>query len=150
MSVLKTFWHKICEPLDGYLWHRNIPNYLIRPLLRNQILASGALILAGGACFFAFPSLFWAGIGLLAITWVFWSWTKFFLRANIRDYSSAFLRTVLLRFFGRLALFAFLLYVALAICKAPAGALLVGMVCGAAIAIISSAYCLIAGRRRLP
>lgn len=150
MSVLGTFWRRICEPLDGFLWQRDITHHLIRPLLRNQILAAGACILAGGACYLVFPGLFWAGMGLMTMVWVFWSWARFFSRINLGAYSAPFLRTVLWRCGGRLALLAVLLYVALAVCKAPAGAILAGMVGGAVIAIASAAYYGVFQPRRLP
>lgn len=150
MKIIAQFWHKICEPLDGFLWRRDITHGMIRPLLRNQILAAGGCVLLGGACYFVFSGIFWFGMGLAAITWVFWSWAKFFLRVNIGEYSSAFLRAILLRFMGRLALIAFLLYVALAVCKASVGAILAGMVCGAVVAIASSAYRVIVAGRGAP
>lgn len=150
MNIITAFWRKICEPLDGFLWRRNITHGMIRPLLRNQILAAGGCIILGGAIYLAFPGLFWFGMGLAAMTWTFWSWARFFSRVNIGGYSSAFLRAVLIGFAGRLALLAFLLYVAMAMCRAPAGAVLAGMICGAAIAIGTSAYSIAASRRRLP
>ena len=148
MSIGGTFWHKICEPLDGYLWHRNIPDRLVRTTLRNQILACGFLLLSGAALFAVFPWLFWFGAGLLCMIWIFWSWARFFLRASIAQYSVAFLRAVLLRFFGRLALMAFLLYLALARAQAPASAILAGLIAGALIALFSYGYnFLILGRQ---
>ena len=112
MSVVSTFWRKICVPLDGYLWHRNIYHHLAGPALRNQILASGACILAGAVCYAVIPALFWFGAGLLCMTWIFWSWARFFLNVNIAEYSAAFLRAILLRFGLRLIILALLLYLA--------------------------------------
>lgn len=140
MSLLGTFWHKICEPLDGYLWHRDITHHIVRPALRNQILASGAALLFGAFLYGAFPWLFWFGAGLLAITWIFWSWARFFLKTDISGYSSAFLRAVLLRFGLRFLFFAFLLYISLAWAQAPASAILAGMAAGAFLAIASYGY----------
>ena len=150
MKPFSIFWRKVCEPLDGFLWQRNISHRLIRPMLRNQILVTGASILAGGVCYFAFSQIFWAGVGLGIITWIFWSWARFFSQINLAEYNAALLRIVLFRFGGRLALLAFLLYVALAVFKAAAGAIIVGMVGGAVIAIGSCAHYLIAARRRTP
>lgn len=139
MNIMSIFWRKICEPLDGYLWHRNITHHIIRPLLRNQILASGACILGGAACYAAFPWLFWFGAGLLCMTWIFWSWAKFFLKVDLGQYSAAFLRAIIIRFFLRLLILAFLLYLALAVCHAPASAILAGLVAGAVLGLISYA-----------
>lgn len=137
MSIIAGYWRKICQPLDGFLWYRDISHPIIRPLLRNQILASAACMLMGALCYAVLPWLFWAGTGLLCITWIFWSWARFFLRVNIGEYSAAFLRAILLRFGARLLLLAVLLYIALAWAKAPAPAILAGMICGAFLAIAS-------------
>ncbi len=139
MSIAASFWCKICEPLDGFLWRKTISHPVIRPVLRNQILASGAAILAGAACYAAFPWLFWFGAGLLCMTWIFWSWAKFFLRVNIGEYSAAFLRAILWRFTGRLVVAAMLLYMALAWGHASGPAILGGMTSGACLALASYA-----------
>lgn len=140
MNIFASFWHKICEPLDGFLWHRDISHPIIRPLLRNQILAAGGCILGGAACYAAFPWIFWFGMGLLCTTWIVWSWARFFLRVNLGEYSAAFLRAILWRFTGRLLVMAFLLYVALAWFAAPAPAILAGMICGVCLALASYAF----------
>lgn len=148
MSLPGAFWHKICEPLDGYLWHRDIYNHLIRATLRNQILACGFLLLLGVALYAAFPWIFWFGAGMLCMTWIFWSWARFFLRANLAEYNAAFLKAILLRFFARLGLLAALLYLALAWAQAPASAILAGLIAGAFIALLSYGYnVLILGRQ---
>lgn len=148
MGIITGFWHKICEPLDGYLWHRDITHHLIRPILRNQILASGAFLLAGAMLYAAFPWLFWFGSGLLAMTWIFWSWAKFFLKADLDAYSAAFLRAILLRFTLRLIIFAILLYGALAWAQAPGGAIVAGITAGAFLALASFGYnVLVIGRQ---
>ena len=140
MNLITNFWRKICVPLDGYLWHRDITHHLIRPVLRNQILASGAFILAGAAIYAAAPWLFWFGSGFCCITWIFWSWARFFLGANISDYSAAFLRAILLRFLLRLVILALLLYMAFAFCQAPASAIVAGMIGGSLLGLGTFAY----------
>lgn len=140
MGIFSGYWHKICEPLDGFLWHKDISHPIIRPLLRNQILAAGAALLTGVACYRAFPWLFWFGAGILCMTWIFWSWARFFLRVNLGEYSAAFLRAILFRFGARLILLAIMLYMALAWAAAPAPAILAGMVAGAILAIFSYGY----------
>lgn len=139
MNILRGFWRKICEPLDGFLWQRDITHHLVRPALRNQILIGGASILAGAVCYAILPHIFWFGVGLMCITWIFWSWARFFLKVDLANYSAAFLRAILLRFALRLCLLALFVYFALAVCKAPAGALLTGMAAGSVIALCSYA-----------
>lgn len=140
MGILGDYWSKICQPLDGFLWRKDISHPIVRPVLRNQILISGAALLAGAACFAAFPWLFWFGAGMGCMTWIFWSWAKFFLRANIGEYNSAFLRAVLLRFCARFLLLAILLYLALAWAAAPGGAIIAGLIAGAFLALSSYGY----------
>lgn len=140
MGLLGSYWRKICEPLDGFLWHRDISHPVIRPVLRNQILAAGAGLLTGVACYAAYPWVFWFGAGILCMTWIFWSWAKFFLRVDLSAYNAAFLRAVFIRFGARLLLIAFLLYAALAWAAAPGPAILAGMVAGAILAIFSYGY----------
>lgn len=140
MSILRAFWQKICEPLDGYLWHRNISHHLIRPLLRNVILASGFFIIVGGALFVIEPWFFWFGCGMLAMTWIFWSWARFFLSMPAEQYKTAFFRALFLRFGLRLPVFALLLYVALAVCAAPVSAILAGLIGGSFLGLASYAW----------
>lgn len=146
MNFFKEFWSKICVPLDGFLWHRDISHPVIRPLLRNEILASGSCIIIGGALYLVFPWLFWFGCGLLCMAWIFWSWAKFFLKMDPAAYGTAFIRAFFLNFGLRFLLLAFLLYLALAVCQAPVSALLAGLACGAGLALISYAQNVRAGR----
>lgn len=145
MSLLGEYWRKICEPLDGFLWHKDISHPIIRPLLRNEILACGFCVLLGAAAYAIFPWLFWFGCGILCMTWIFWSWARFFLRINPADFSLNFTRAVIIKFGSRLVLLAILLYVALALCAAPASAILAGLTAGVALALISYALGLARG-----
>lgn len=142
MNPLRLFWRKICEPLDGFLWHKDISHPIIRPLLRNEIIACASCLLAGAACYAVWPEIFWFGAGILCMAWIFWSWARFFLRLPLGNYSAAFLRAVLLRFGLRLLLLALLLYFALAVCSAPAGAILAGLAAGGVLALASYAFAL--------
>lgn len=140
MSLLRSFWRKICEPLDGFLWHKNIAHPIIRTILRNQILASGAALIFGAGLWVAFPWLFWFGIGLTAMAWIFWSWARFFFNTNLAEYSSAFLRAVLLRFGLRFLLFAVGLFMALAFLHASAVAITAGLIAGGVLALACLIY----------
>lgn len=140
MSLLGAWWRQICQPLDGLLWKKGISHGVIRPLLRNQILLAGALILLGGIIFIVWSWLFWAGCGFAVMTWILYSWAAFFLRADIGSYNAAFLRIVILRFGIRLLLLAVLLYIALRFFSAPAGAILVGLVTGTILGLVNFTY----------
>lgn len=137
MNAWRSFWSEICRPLDGFLWRKNIDHPVIRPVLRNEILACGSVIIAGAACYAAFPHIFWFGAGLFCMTWLFWSWARFFLKTPLGKYSPAFMRSIILRFGLRLIILAVLLYFALAQLKAPVGAILAGLVCGSVLALVS-------------
>lgn len=84
------------------------------------------------------------------MTWIFWSWARFFLKNNLGEYSAAFLRAILFRFLGRLLLIALLLYLALAYAMASAPAILAGMITGAFLAIVSYALQFLHGASRRP
>lgn len=129
MNPLKA-WGKICRSLDGFLWHRNIRHRLIRPMLRNMILASGLCVLAGGALWAVWPPVFWFASGFVCMTWIFWSWGRVFHRVPMDNFGAALLRLVLAGFFLRLVLLAVLLYIALAIFNASAAAIAAGMAAG--------------------
>lgn len=129
MDQLKA-WGRICRSLDGYLWHRNIRHRLIRPMLRDMILASGLCVLAGGALWAVWPPVFWFASGLVCMTWVFWSWARVFHRVSMDNFGAALLRLVLAGFFLRLVLLAVLLYIAMAIFNASAVAIAAGMAAG--------------------
>ena len=111
-QTLKTMTHS----LDAWLWRRGIGHPVIRPLVRNELLLTALFLLGGGAAFSATPWFFWFG-----------------------EYSTAFLRVVLLRWGGRLLLLGGLLYWALIVCKAPVTAILGGLTAGAATALITFA-----------
>lgn len=140
MNLIKAYWRKICEPLDGFLWHRDISHPIIRPLLRNQILAAASGLLAGAALYAVFPWFFWFACGMACMGWIFWSWARFFMRVPLNEYGSALLRAVFMHFGLRLLLFAVLLYVALAIFAAPAGAIVAGMIAAGALGLASYAW----------
>lgn len=139
MSLAGDFWNKICVPLDGFLWHRNISHPIIRPLVRNEILASGLFILAGAAFYAVFPWLFWFGCGLACITWIFWGWARFFLRLDLSNYGAALMRAVFITFGLRLIVLAILLYIALALLDAPIMAITAGFIAGSVLALLSYA-----------
>lgn len=136
MNFIVAWWEKICQPLDGFLWRRNISDPIVRPLLRNQIYIACASLLAGSALYFAFPWLFWFGCGAASLAWIFWSWARFF--SATPKLGDGILKSVLLRFYLRFAAFAAALYLALAVCDAPAGAIIAGMAGGAAATIIGA------------
>lgn len=139
MNIWSNFWKKICEPLDGFLWHRDITHPVIRPVLRNEILASGSCILIGGLIYIVFPWLFWFGCGIFCIAWIFWNWARLFLRMDPNNMGSLFFRAIILNFGGRFIILAVVLFLVMTIFKAIIGALIAGLVCGAFLALYSYA-----------
>lgn len=133
---------KMIHSLDAWLWRRGIGHPAIRALLRNEILLAAVFLLGGGLAFIATTWIFWFGTGLAIMAWTFWGLARFFLRQGIGDYSTAFLRLVLVRWVGRLVIIGVLLYVALVICKAPVFAIVGGMAAAGACALASYALAL--------
>ena len=136
MNIISAWWNRICQPLDGFLWRGNISDPVIRPILRNQIFASCFFLFLGAALYYAFPWVFWFGCGLGGMAWIVFGWTKLFSRVRPDKFDKTLLIRVLGRFYLRFALFAILLYLALAVASAPPGAIVAGMIAGAMSAAI--------------
>lgn len=130
----------LLKDIDNWLWRRGISHPVILPLVRNLILFTGICLGMGGVGYAHMPGLFWFGVGAAMITWTFWGLARFFLRQPLGVYSTAFLRVVLLRWGGRLAVLAVVTYVALAVCGAPLTALLGGLAAATALALITYAW----------
>lgn len=140
MNIARVWWQKICEPLDGFLWRKDISHPIIRPLIRNEIMACGLCMLAGAAVYAVFSWLFWFGAGICCMTWLFWSWARFFLRRPPQNYGPGSLMPVIMRFGLRMIVVAALLFLALAVFRAAAAAILAGLVTGAVLALVSYAW----------
>ena len=134
--------------LDAWLWRRGIDHPAIRVLLRNEILLAACSLLIGGLAFTATPWFFWFGVGLTIMAWTFWGLARFFLRKGLGDYSTAFLRIVLVRWMGRLVIIGALLYVSLIVYQAPVFAIVGGMAAAGACALASYALAARGPRRR--
>ena len=130
----------LLKDIDNWLWRRGISHPVILPLVRNLILFTGICLGMGGVGYAHMPGLFWFGVGAAMITWTFWGLARFFLRQPLGEYRTAFLRVVLLRWGGRLAVLAVVTYVALAVCGAPLTALLGGLAAATALALITYAW----------
>ena len=130
----------LLKDIDNWLWRRGISHPVILPLVRNLILFTGICLGMGGVGYAHMPGLFWFGVGAAMITWTFWGLARFFLFLPLGEYSTAFLRVVLLRWGGRLAVLAVVTYVALAVCGAPLTALLGGLAAATALALITYAW----------
>lgn len=107
--------------------------------MRNEILLAACSLLIGGLAFTATPWFFWFGVGLTIMAWTFWGLARFFLRKGLGDYSTAFLRIVLVRWMGRLVIIGALLYVSLIVYQAPVFAIVGGMAASGACALASYA-----------
>lgn len=130
----------LLKDIDNWLWRRGISHPVILPLVRNLILFTGICLGMGGVGYAHMPGLLWFGVGAAMITWTFWGLARFFLRQPLGEHSTAFLRVVLLRWGGRLAVLAVVTYVALAVCGAPLTALLGGLAAATALALITYAW----------
>ena len=117
--------------LDAWLWRRGLDHPAVRVMVRNEILIAAAVLLAGVLTFTVLPWIFWFGVGLAIMAWTFWGLARFFLRRGLGDYSTAFLRIVIIRWLGRLVLVGGILYISLIVYQAPVFALVGGMLAGA-------------------
>ncbi|MFT4300635.1 MAG: hypothetical protein QM579_02670, partial [Desulfovibrio sp.] len=102
---------------------------------------------AWGCAFYCSALILWFGVGLAIMAWTFWGLARFFLRRGLGDYSTAFLRIVLIRWLGRLVLMGGILYISLIIYQAPVFALVGGMLAGGMCALVSFAFAARAIRR---
>ncbi|MBE6441058.1 MAG: hypothetical protein E7022_01835 [Desulfovibrio desulfuricans] len=125
--------------LDAWLWRRGIDHPVIRAVLRNEILLAAAFLLAGGLLYAVTAWFFWFGAGAAIMAWTFWGLARFFLRNSLGEYSSAFLRVVILRWLGRFLVIGALLYLALAVCRAPVFAVAGGLTAAGLCALVSYA-----------
>ena len=127
--------------LDGWLKRRGIGHPLILPVVRNQILLTLCIFFVGSAAAMV-ESMWgiWMGAGFAAMTFVVFSWARFFLKAPLGAYSTAFLRAVLFRFLLRLAILAFGLFAAVVWGKAPPLALLAGVAAGTFAPLLTLAW----------
>lgn len=125
--------------LDGWLWRRGLEHPVIRNVVRNEILLAAVFLIAGALAFRLTSWLFWFGAGATVMAWTFWGLARFFLRRPLGDFSSAFMRVVIMRWLGRLLVTAAFLYAALIVCAAPVLAIAGGLVCASLCALVSYA-----------
>ena len=131
--------------VDAWLWRQGIREPLIRSLLWREFALAG-LTLAAGAVLAAFSAwLLWFGVGLGVMSWIFWSWARFFSRMAGGIQQGA-LMGALLRWLARLLVLALALYGALNV-GASALALAAGVACGVGAALAS--YAAGAGKDKL-
>jgi hypothetical protein len=137
----------IVHGLDAWLWRRGIGHPVLQPLVRNEILLAGVLLLLGTALLPATGIVFWLAVGQVMSACIFWSLSRFFLRHALGEFSSAFLRVVLVRWGVRLLFFAGLVYACLVFFKASPFALLTGLTLGLAVALATYSVVSRVGRR---
>lgn len=125
--------------LDDWLWRRGIRHLQILPLLRNLLLASALLLLAGGAlaALCLGWGLLWAGVGCLLMTWIFWELARFFLRRSLGENGMAILPLLLVRWGLRLGIGAGVVYLVLIVWGASPLAFVAGLVLAEIIALAS-------------
>lgn len=117
--------------LDAWLWRRGIRQPAIRALLCFEAVACGLALVAGAALVAVTPLLLWFGAGLAGMAWVFWGWARFFSRGAGSVRPGA-LMGALLRWGGRMLVFALALYGALRVGASPI-ALAAGVAFGVAV-----------------
>ena len=123
--------------LDAWLWRRGIREAAIRALL-CRVAAAALLALAAGVALLAVtPLLLWFGAGLLAMTWIFWGWARFFSRPG-GGLGPGALMGALLRWAVRMLVFALGLYWALRAGASPL-ALAAGVAVGLGVGLVSYA-----------
>ena len=125
--------------LDDWLWRRGIRHLQILPLVRNLLLTSALLLLAGGALVALRLGwgLLWAGAGCLLMTWIFWELARFFLRRSPGENGMAILPLLLVRWGLRLGIGAGAVYMVLIVGKASPLAFVAGLVLAEIIALAS-------------
>ena len=123
--------------LDAWLWRRGIREAAIRALL-CRVAVTALLALAAGAALLAVtPLLFWFGAGLLAMTWIFWGWARFFSQPG-GGLGPGALMGALLRWAVRMLVFALGLFWALRAGASPV-ALAAGVAVGLGVGLVSYA-----------
>lgn len=129
----------ISTRVDGWLWQRGIRHLQILPLLRNLLLVSAALLLAGGglAILRLGRGLLWTGVGCTLMTWIFWELARFFLRRSLGENGMAVLPLLLVRWGIRLGIGAGVVYLVLIVGNASPLAFVAGLVLAEIIALAS-------------
>ncbi len=125
----------LVHALDAWLWRRGIQHPHIRFVVRTELLCAGVALLFGAAAWWVTPWPFWFAVGFALIAQIFWGLARFFLRTSLLEYTAALLMMALLRATARLLLTGVVLYMALVWCRAPAMALLGGLVAGTGVAL---------------
>ena len=123
--------------LDAWLWRRGIREAAIRALLCRVAVAALMALAAGAALLAVTPLLFWFGVGLLAMTWIFWGWARFFSRPG-GGLGPGALMGALLRWAVRMLVFALGLFWALRAGASPL-ALAAGVAVGLGVGLVSYA-----------
>lgn len=126
--------------LDDLIRRRGITNHFIIAVLRNQVLF--LLVILLGASAFAAETMWgvWMAAGFAVMTYILYSWARFFSRSPLQNYSTAFLRAVLFHFLLRLVVLAAALYACLVMGHADPLALLTGVATGTLPPILTWAW----------
>ena len=94
------------NPCDVWLRRRGIAHPIITPVVRNVLLTALLLLAIGSAAWVWRSWPLWTGVGAAMSAWIFWGLARFFLRRPLGEYSTAFLRVVLVRFGARMLVLA--------------------------------------------
>lgn len=126
--------------LDAWLERRGIKHPLIMPVIRNQILILLCAIFAGSAAGGETLWGIWFSVGFGLMTYILFSWARFFLRNPFGNFGMMVMRAVLLHFFLRLVLLAVALYAALVWGHAQPLPLLTGIAAGTMAPLLTVAW----------
>ena len=123
--------------LDDFIRHRGITDPLIVAILRNHILCLLFMVLIASS--FVEESYWgmWMCAGYAVMTFILYSWAKFFSLSSLQNFGIAFIQAVLFRFLLRIAILAVALYFCLVRWQADPMALLSGIAAGTLVPILT-------------
>ena len=130
---------KLAHAVDAWLWRQGLGHPVIMPVVRNELLLAGFLLLVGGALFFLSSWPFWFAFGLAIMAITVYSLSRFFLKTRLDAYSGALLMQVLVRWLGRLLVISVLVWLALVEWRAPVTALAGGVAGATMVALVTYA-----------
>lgn len=131
--------NRLIHAVDAWLWRQGLGHPVIMPVIRNELLLAGGLLLLGVAASFFTTWPFWFAFGLAIMAVTVYSLSRFFLKTRLDAFSSALLMQVLFRWLGRLLVISVLVYLALVEWRAPVTALAGGVAGATIVALVTFA-----------
>ena len=131
--------NRLAHAVDAWLWRQGLGHPVIMPVIRNELLLAGGLLLLGVAASFFTTWPFWFAFGLAIMAVTVYSLSRFFLKTRLDAFSGALLMQVLFRWLGRLLVISVLVYLALVEWRAPVTALAGGVAGATIVALVTFA-----------